>query len=458
MDDNRNRYSLDFVQSMITNEAGRFSGWYKNLALATLYQPVFSLPHRRAIGVEAILRATDSTGQQAASGGLFADVTNFSETLLLDRLCIAVHLQNFFAAHRALDWIFVNMQPGVFLEGNPDDTFLTDLFAKCGAAKNKVVLEVPGSALADPQRARAAVGYYRDLGCLIAIDDFGAENSNLDAVWHIQPTFVKIDRSILVRAREDQAVKQMMPRVVSVLHQMGSFVVMEGVENMIEAMIAVDSDVDFASGYYFAAPGEDASNVGESDSKLQRLWTTFKEQDKLKAEAQTTERVPLLDGILYSSFVDRLRKVSAPEISKYREERRPYLLALQHAVSRFEDGVAFERACKEFLDLDGAIRCFMLNAEGRQVGLDVYSANPPDTRQMDFVMPLESQDSDWSRKDYYRRAVKEPGVVQVTRPYRSFTGYGFCVTVSLTAKTDGKLQVICGDIDWSTHSHISSLT
>lgn len=458
MDNHRNRYSLDFIKSMITDEVGKVTGWYKNLVLATLYQPVFSLPHRRPIGVDVILRATDSAGNQTSSGELFADLTNFSETSLLDRLSIAVHLQNFFSTGRSQDWVFVNVQPGVFLEADPQDTFFAELLGNCNAQTNKVVLEVPGSALADRERAHDAVQFYRNLGCLIAIDNFGSENSNLDALWRVQPTFVKVDRSLLDRAKSDPAVKRMMPRVVSVLHQMGSFVVMDTIENLNEAMIAIESDVDFVSGYYFAQPGENAANMGESEKKLDLLWSKFRQQGAQTAAVETTERVPLLDGILYSSFIDRLRKVSAPEINKYREERRPFLLALQHAVSRLDQGVAFERACAEFLGLEGAIRCFMLNDEGKQIGMDAYSPHLPDTRQTDFVMPLESADSDWSRKDYFRRAAKEPGVVQVTRPYRSFTGYGFCVTVSVATKSSGKLRVICGDIDWSRHAHISSLT
>ncbi|MEO8009335.1 MAG: EAL domain-containing protein [Betaproteobacteria bacterium] len=442
----------------MSNAAVKVCGWYKNLALATLYQPVFSLAHEHAIGAEVMVRATDSNGKHVDSGKLFADATNFSETLLLDRLCIALHLRNFFAASNAQDWVFVNVQPGSFLEVNSEDTFFADLIAKCGASKNKVVLEVSGSVLAEPGRARDAVRYYRDLGCLIAIDDFGAENSDLDSIWPIQPTFVKIDRSILVRARADPAVRRIMPRVVSALHQMGSFVVMEGVENTDEAMIAIESDVDFASGYYFAAPSEYVGNLLESERILQRLWGTFKEHDKAVDKAATTERVPLLDALLHSTIVDRLRKVSASEISKYREERRPFLRALQIAASRIEDGAGFDRACKDFLDLPGAIRCFMLDAEGKQIGLDAYSTNLPATRQTEFVMPLQSHDSNWSRKDYYRRALKEPGVVQITRPYRSFTGYGFCVTVSLTARVNGLMRVVCGDVDWSAHAHISLLT
>jgi len=63
-------------------------------------------------------------------------------------------------------------------------------------------------------------------------------------------------------------------------------------------------------------------------------------------------------------------------------------------------------------------------------------------------------DGDWSRRDFFRRAMQEPEVVQVTRRYRSLNGYAHCVTFSIATTVDGKPVVICGDVDWSTHAQI----
>lgn len=39
--------------------------------------------------------------------------------------------------------------------------------------------------------------FYRDLGCLIAIDDFGAGHSNFERIWALSPHLVKLDRSVV---------------------------------------------------------------------------------------------------------------------------------------------------------------------------------------------------------------------------------------------------------------------
>ncbi len=38
------------------------------------------------------------------------------------------------------------------------------------------------------------------MGCLLAIDDFGAGHSNFERVWNLKPDIVKLDRTLLVRA------------------------------------------------------------------------------------------------------------------------------------------------------------------------------------------------------------------------------------------------------------------
>ena len=60
-------------------------------------------------------------------------------------------------------------------------------------------------------------------------------------------------------------------------------------------------------------------------------------------------------------------------------------------------------------------------------------------------LPSEAR---WARRPYFRRALDEPGVVQMTRPYLSLHGPRMCVTLSVAVPVAGRLQVLCVDIDW----------
>jgi hypothetical protein len=71
---------------------------------------------------------------------------------------------------------------------------------------------------------------------------------------------------------------------------------------------------------------------------------------------------------------------------------------------------------------------------------------------VDFEAQVMSAESDWSRRDYFRRARNEPEVAQVTRQYCSLDGHTRCVTFSIATTVQRKPVVVCGDVDWSAYA------
>ena len=67
-------YSLSFVQSMLTEQSGRASGWFKDLELRTVFQPAFSLPHKKAVGFQANLRGAGEDGSAVEPAAMFGPV------------------------------------------------------------------------------------------------------------------------------------------------------------------------------------------------------------------------------------------------------------------------------------------------------------------------------------------------------------------------------------------------
>src|SRR5688572_1011223 len=122
------KYSLDFIQSMLSEEAGRVSGWINDLELRSVFQPTFSLPHKRAIGFEANLRGADSKGRPIAPQQLFGPVENFAEAMMLDMLCTTVHVQNYFKPAPPHGLLLINLHPEVLLDYGNSAEFLVELF------------------------------------------------------------------------------------------------------------------------------------------------------------------------------------------------------------------------------------------------------------------------------------------------------------------------------------------
>ncbi len=394
------------------------SGRYRRFDLHSHFQPIFSLAHGRPVGFEALLRGSGPSGESLTPAQLFATPRVFSERLLLDRLACALHLDNFLALERPGDWLFINVQPDVFVHSPRQDAYLSELLKARQFPSARIVVEVLEQAVADESALHEAVAFYRSKGCLIALDDFGAGHSNFDRVWAVRPDIVKLDRSMVARGACDPSVRRVMPGIVSLLHEAGALVVMEGVETRDEALLAMDCDADFVQGYYFGRPGRTAPEAPAARELFERLWQEFR---------------------------CRVR----PQIDRYRKEIAPYQNALGYGASLMESNLPGEVACRGFLELPDAERCFVLDEFGVQNG---PSLTPPNRVRHDDASfnPLgEASGANWSRRPYFRRALEHPGRVQVSRPYLSLAGARPCVTLSMSLRVHGATVVLCGDVTWN---------
>jgi EAL domain-containing protein (putative c-di-GMP-specific phosphodiesterase class I) len=363
------------------------------------------------------MRARDSQGKPVAPLEVFAGSDDFFSTLLLDRLSGTVHMQNFQNQNVSQGWLFLNVNAQVFLESSQHGDFFDDLLKTTGFPAHRIVTEVLEQGVLDEARLAEAVQFFRSKGFLIALDDFGAGHSNFDRIWSLQPDIVKLDRSMIARAGSNLRIRRMMPVMVSLLHEAGSLVLMEGVETESEALIAMDADADFVQGYYFARPQADLPAESASRELFDHLWQDFKE-------------------------------VTLPEVSGQKQEIGPYRNAIGYAASLLESGIPLAQAAGGFLQLPGAERCFLLDSEGRQIGHNIINDRQPPVIDKRYTPLFNADGANWSRRYYFRRALDHPGKVQVTRPYLSITGANQCITVSIGTHLNGEMLVLCGDVNW----------
>jgi len=408
---------LNSIDTHIQKHDGKTTAAFKGLQLTSAFQPIFSLAHRRAIGHEALLRACTFRGDAVSPLDVFGMVTVEAETTHLDRLCRALHVRTYQTMGIDNSWLFLNVNPVVVTHGRIHGAFFSDLLARYGFPAHRVVVEILEDSIHDESQLAEAVGYYRNLGCLVAIDDFGSGHSNFERIWRIAPDIVKLDRSIITQASSKTKVRRVLPSLVSLLHEAGCLVVMEGVESESEALIAVEADVDFVQGFYFGRPTTNL--VGESESVC-----------------------------ALTQLCDRFKHVSAEEWKAQHDRTAAYVAGFKRCADAMESGIAFEPACMDFVGRDGVARCYLLDAEGVQIGANLTSPSRAEKADPRFL-PLEDvSGARWFRRSYFRRAIGEPGQVHKSRPYLSLTGTHMCVTLAVAMACGGARQVLCCDLNW----------
>jgi EAL domain-containing protein (putative c-di-GMP-specific phosphodiesterase class I) len=410
--------SLEGVESATARTAAGVVGQFRNLTLHSHFHPIISLAHRRIIGYEGLLRPRGSDGHPRAPNVLFDTVKSNDDIVFLDRLARNTHVRNFLAAGQTDAWLFLNVNARVATHGRAYPPFFKAMLERHGLAPHRVVIELVENEVPDEALLADAMRYYQDLGCLVAIDDFGAGYSNFERIWRVQPQIVKLDRTMLVQARESRRVRRVLPSLVALLHETGCLTLIEGIENEEEVMIAMDAGVDFVQGFFFSRPEP-----------------ALRDQNSF---------VPLLGGLCgrYSQTCHENRERNRSGLSVYIEAFRDFAGLSEDAQNAWE-------ALSRMLALSDVLRCYVLDANGYQMGENIVAPGNESKGDLRFQPISNPAGAVWARRPYFQRAVAEPGQVQVSRPYLSITDARICITLSVKLKNAlAQDVVVCADILW----------
>lgn len=406
---------LDLLSPLLNQDGDSWTAHFQGLTLRTALQPIYSISHKRIVGYEALIRAFDPDNSAVLPLHLFQLPSSDAENLLLDRLCRYLHIRNYSDVQDQLNWLFLNVSPQAVTSGSRADSFFGQLLKKTGLPPHRIVMEIVEQPTDDAEKLRETVAYYKRLGCLTAIDDFGAGHSNFERIWNLSPDIVKLDRTLLTRATEDHKARQILNGIVSLLHQSGCLVLLEGVETREQALIAIDGGVDFVQGYYFQTPSTDLEGLIHAPANFEDLLQEYKSRNQVTFD-------PTRQLIDFFS---------------------PYFRA---AIDKLGHGANMHQACLELANHGAVSRCYLVDDQGVQIADTLVSdtgARHSDPR----FKPLESTSSaDWFRQQYLRQALAQPENLHVTSPYLCVTGAYMCVTLSQGYYYEGELRVLCCDI------------
>ncbi|MEA3082428.1 MAG: hypothetical protein QOC89_125 [Paraburkholderia sp.] len=406
--------SLQMLSGEVPDGAAPPRHRWEDCYLTSHFQPLYSLSHQKQVGFEALLRGEQDDGTLVPPMVLFAPKPSNDEGAL-DRASHAVHLDNARKVLPADAWLFLNILPATFIAAGYADQLATTVRA-VGLEPERVILEIlesHGGSVDDMSRAAAL---YREHGFLIAVDDFGAGQSNLDRLFRIRPDLVKLDGE-LIRATGHGTEQPILPKLVSLLHQAGMLVVVEGVETTEELILAVESNVDFAQGYLLGRP---AAEIAPPESVHRRIDDAF----------------------------DVIAQGRAHQHALFESEVEPYRVALSRAADDLLAGVSMDQAFASLATFDRCISCFILDDSGRQIGHEVLG--PAWSSEAASLQPVANpRDARWDHRPYFRNAVLFPGVVVSSNPYLSLASGRPCIAVTLAVQFVSERLVVGVELDWS---------
>lgn len=221
------------------------------------FQPMYSLDEGRFISMEALSRLRhpsmgpvppDVFIQIAERSGDIAQIG----CLQFRRVCEFV--KNNRGGLRGIKNVKVNLSPAEFLAPGHGGR-LRAIMDEYGIEPSFFQFEITETAATQySDNLMQALADFRREGIGLCMDDFGSGYANLSSVMRIPFSTIKLDRSLLTGARENEKIRIFYKSIASILSDMGFYVVAEGVETQEELAFIQQCRVNCVQGYYFSKP------------------------------------------------------------------------------------------------------------------------------------------------------------------------------------------------------------
>ncbi|HLO76583.1 MAG TPA: EAL domain-containing protein, partial [Magnetospirillum sp.] len=222
-----------------------------------VYQPVIEVATGRVAGAEALLRwhnrylgaiSPEQFVPLAEEMGLILPIGDW----LLTEAC-----------REAASWrgmtdpplrIAVNVSPRQVQQGDIASA-LERALSVTGLDPELVTVEITESLLlASGEEVLSKIQRIRDIGALIAVDDFGTGYASLSYLKHFPVDILKVDRSFVASALEGGDDARLIEAIIALGHSLGMKVVGEGVETGEQMDFLAQRGCDLIQGYRYSPP------------------------------------------------------------------------------------------------------------------------------------------------------------------------------------------------------------
>lgn len=250
--------SLDnALAHIVPADQGTSIGVWGSYTLRTAFQPIFAFRNGK-LGIaafEALLRPFRHG--TPVSPHAFLTSIPASDRLAVETLSRTLHLVNAGACLPDGAALFINFDPSVFVDRAIADSALRDmrgLLNGNGINPARVVCEVTEQRSASSDTLDNFVAALKAAGFRIAVDDYGAEDSDIDRVRALRPDIVKFDAKWITRLMESGPGLALLTAMVDLFGSQDILTVFEGLEENWQLEFAERAGASMVQGYVLARP------------------------------------------------------------------------------------------------------------------------------------------------------------------------------------------------------------
>ncbi|OGS56856.1 MAG: hypothetical protein A3J40_08840 [Erythrobacter sp. RIFCSPHIGHO2_12_FULL_63_10] len=238
---------------------------------AVHYQPLVDATTHEIVAVESLVRWIRPDGK-AIGPNVFIPVAE--ETGLINAIGLWVLRKS---CTDAMAWpdIMLSVNISAAQLRNPEfPVQLGQILEETGFPAERLELEITETCLVlDPEVAERSLGLIRQFGVNVSLDDFGTGYASIGFLRQFRFEKLKIDRSLVVEAGEDDGSLAMMLSSVTVARALQMGVTAEGVETQEQATLARTAGCDRIQGWLFhkAMPAHEISSHLNTEKALRQI-------------------------------------------------------------------------------------------------------------------------------------------------------------------------------------------
>jgi PAS domain S-box-containing protein len=216
-------------------------------------QPIVHLGSGQPAKLELLIRMRKTRGgdELLAPGTFLPAAERFDLIAAIDEWSVqrAVKLA---AAGR---WVTVNVSAKTISDAAQVDRIKAAVIGS-GAPPENLVFELAETAVVDNlDAAKAFAEVMRELGCAIALDDFGVGHGSFTYLRRLPIDYLKIDLKFVQDLLSDEKDRQVVEAIIGVARHFGIETIAEGVEDQATLDELRRLGVDFGQGYWIGRPG-----------------------------------------------------------------------------------------------------------------------------------------------------------------------------------------------------------
>ena len=232
----------------------------KERRLKLAFQPIVSVETGEPVMYECLLRMLGDNGQVVPAGQFMSVAERLGLVRMVDRRSMEMAIEELHG------WPELRLTVNISGLTATDSSSLANLLALLKANANvvdRLTLEITETvAMQDIRESAWFISNFRDLGCGVALDDFGAGYTSFRHLKNLAVDMVKIDGQFVQNVASDTDNQLFVKTLLDLAQGFGLKTVAECVEVEADAEAVKERGVDYLQGYLCGRPS------------LDRLWRT----------------------------------------------------------------------------------------------------------------------------------------------------------------------------------------